>query len=306
MRRVEIELMTVTPLFLGGSDPRNQPPELRPPSFRGAMRYWYRAALGGVVGDKNLDAIRQMESAVFGSVEQGSPICLRLSGNLKSSPHPILPHKNAGRRDAFDPNQKFILTMTAGPVCSDWVWTNACMALNLALTLGGIGLRSRRGMGSLQVTKSNSDLIPPFPNEQIQIEDFVRKITRSAVRHIQALAQSFGIPISSIHEIPTEFPCAAIGGEIRLAPLSHAKSGSEAVAELMARFPKKSWLGGISPRQASPVWARVIRTKEGYFGLFTLLPSKLAQGTHNYTDLKDWLERTIQGEVIEVKGWNKT
>jgi len=40
-----ITLETVTPLFLGGADPRGAP-ELRPPAFRGAMRYWLRAALG--------------------------------------------------------------------------------------------------------------------------------------------------------------------------------------------------------------------------------------------------------------------
>ncbi len=42
-----VTLETVTPLFLGGADPRGAP-ELRAPSFRGAMRYWLRAALGTV------------------------------------------------------------------------------------------------------------------------------------------------------------------------------------------------------------------------------------------------------------------
>jgi CRISPR-associated protein Cmr1 len=85
MRKVEIELMTVTPLFLGGSDPRGQPPELRPPSFRGAMRYWYRAALGGVVGD-DWKKVRQLEGKVFGITSdkqenegQGSAVNVRIS-----------------------------------------------------------------------------------------------------------------------------------------------------------------------------------------------------------------------------------
>jgi CRISPR-associated protein Cmr1 len=43
-----VTLETVTPVFLGGADPRGAP-ELRPPAFRGAMRYWLRAALGGVI-----------------------------------------------------------------------------------------------------------------------------------------------------------------------------------------------------------------------------------------------------------------
>jgi CRISPR-associated protein Cmr1 len=42
MQKITVKLETVTPLFLGGADPRGEP-ELRPPAFRGAMRYWLRA-----------------------------------------------------------------------------------------------------------------------------------------------------------------------------------------------------------------------------------------------------------------------
>ncbi|MGQ9600679.1 MAG: RAMP superfamily CRISPR-associated protein, partial [Anaerolineae bacterium] len=53
MQRLTVTLETVTPLFLGGADPRGAP-ELRAPSFRGATRYWLRAALGGTIGDNDL------------------------------------------------------------------------------------------------------------------------------------------------------------------------------------------------------------------------------------------------------------
>jgi len=43
-----VTLETVTPLFLGGADPRGAP-ELRAPALRGAMRYWLWTALGGVI-----------------------------------------------------------------------------------------------------------------------------------------------------------------------------------------------------------------------------------------------------------------
>lgn len=43
MQNITVKLETVTPLFLGGAEPRDKPPELRPPAFRGAMRYWLRA-----------------------------------------------------------------------------------------------------------------------------------------------------------------------------------------------------------------------------------------------------------------------
>lgn len=303
MRKVEIELMTVTPLFLGGSDPRVQPPELRPPPFRGAMRYWYRAALGGVVGDENLKALRQLETAVFGSTDLGSPVSLRLSGNLKSPSHSILPHKNAGRRNAFDEGQTFRLTMSAAPTCPELIWTNACMALNLALTLGGIGLRSRRGMGSLQVVKtSDPQFVPVFPKNESEIVRHIQVVTRSAVRQAQALAKKKGIAVTQLPNEPTEFPCAAINADIRIVSGINASRGVDAVADLMRRFPKRSWLGGIEPRQASPVWARVFKTVEGYHLLFTLLPAKLVSGTQDYSALRNWL---TMGKSVQVKGWNQ-
>jgi CRISPR-associated protein Cmr1 len=42
MLPLTVELETVTPLFLGGAEPRGSPPELRAASVRGALRYWLR------------------------------------------------------------------------------------------------------------------------------------------------------------------------------------------------------------------------------------------------------------------------
>jgi CRISPR type III-B/RAMP module RAMP protein Cmr1 len=77
LMKVEFRLETVTPLFLGGAD---QQPELRPASVRGALRYWLRTALGGVIGDNNLNELRCLEADVFGETERGSRVVVRLQG----------------------------------------------------------------------------------------------------------------------------------------------------------------------------------------------------------------------------------
>ncbi|WP_448575939.1 type III-B CRISPR module RAMP protein Cmr1, partial [Thermomicrobium sp.] len=46
---IRLPLETLTPLFLGGADPRGDP-ELRASSVRGALRFWLRALLGGCYG----------------------------------------------------------------------------------------------------------------------------------------------------------------------------------------------------------------------------------------------------------------
>ncbi len=42
MDKLVVTLKTVTPLFLGGANP-NDTAELRAPSIKGALRFWYRA-----------------------------------------------------------------------------------------------------------------------------------------------------------------------------------------------------------------------------------------------------------------------
>jgi len=42
METLTVTLKTVTPLFLGGAR-QNEHAELRPPSIKGALRFWYRA-----------------------------------------------------------------------------------------------------------------------------------------------------------------------------------------------------------------------------------------------------------------------
>ncbi len=44
MKTIEFECETITPMFLAGADGKT--PELRPPSIKGLMRFWWRAING--------------------------------------------------------------------------------------------------------------------------------------------------------------------------------------------------------------------------------------------------------------------
>ncbi len=44
MKTIEFECETITPMFLAGADGKT--PELRPPSIKGLMRFWWRAMNG--------------------------------------------------------------------------------------------------------------------------------------------------------------------------------------------------------------------------------------------------------------------
>jgi CRISPR-associated protein Cmr1 len=94
---LSVPLETVTPLFLAGAEPRGAP-ELRPPAFRGALRYWLRAALGGVLGD-DVSAVRQAEAAVFGSTDGASPVTVRLRHGPLPRPTPYERQRLPSGRD---------------------------------------------------------------------------------------------------------------------------------------------------------------------------------------------------------------
>lgn len=305
-KTLTITLETVTPLFLGGAEPRSTP-ELRPPAFRGALRYWLRAALGGVIGDNSLDGLHCLESAVFGSTDYGSPIHLRLRSPLplQSGDEKILPHKDgpqSGPRKAFKAGQKIELVMSQWRSMDETVWKAACAALNLALTFGGVGLRSRRGYGTLRVIASSDPaLVPLTPTSSDGWQQHVKQVTENAVASASDLAQSRGVSLVNLTANSARYPCATREGLIRFCDLK-AASAMAAVTQFMQRVPKTQALGGIKPRQASPLWVRPIQLRDQYSLLLTILASKFPGA--DYDAVGNFLNDKFAGEDIRVKGWN--
>jgi CRISPR-associated protein Cmr1 len=225
MPLLQLELETVTPLFLGGAEPRGSPPELRAASVRGALRYWLRALLGGAMGDSDMNALKAAEDAVFGSTETGaSPIIITLGhGNLQTVEFKKRPadrrsgrpkpegadyllwalsetgHRERGTwqpaRKYVVPNSKFTLTMRPrlGAPDAEDIWWRAGAALWLLVQVGALGSRSRRGAGSLCVTKEPgiADL-PPF--ETPATPQDLQKVLQSELHQIRQALVPTGRP----------------------------------------------------------------------------------------------------------------
>jgi len=302
-----VTLETVTPLFLGGAEPRGAP-ELRPPAFRGAMRYWLRAALGGAIGDRNLEGLHKLEKVVFGSTDYGSPINIRLlptGTDLKSSPKPILPHKpTSGSRPAFNSGQGFELRMWQSRSRDQTTWQAACAALRLALTFGGVGLRSRRGYGTMRIVKSSEPaLLPPMPTSLNGWEEYARQTAEGSIAATRALAQSQKVSLVSLTQGPAKFPCATQSGIIQISGFT-ATSAEEVVKGFMQKTRPHPAMGGIKPRQSSPLWVRPIFVGDGFRLLFVVLVSSLKQET-DYAYIRQFLDHNFAPQVIvQAKGWN--
>ena len=66
---IEATYRVVTPMFCGGAEPDKRA-ELRPSSFKGVLRFWWRALAWSRLGG-DLGQIKQQEDALFGSADGG-------------------------------------------------------------------------------------------------------------------------------------------------------------------------------------------------------------------------------------------
>jgi len=186
MPQYTFECEVLTPLFLGGAEAR-EAPELRAPSLRGAMRYWYRALLGGSL--LTLAALHEAESELFGKAEGGGALAtrLRLKGEMRSQTYDrdrairtpqgdYLPTGkdyllwsmySTGRpgtsryqppRQYVEPGAKFDFILSAK--LDEEILKKGEAAFWLLANLGAIGARANRGAGSFQAV--NPKAAVPF------------------------------------------------------------------------------------------------------------------------------------------------
>jgi CRISPR-associated protein Cmr1 len=168
MSELKVTLKTVTPLFLGGANP-NDSAELRPPSIKGALRFWYRAL------DKDYQA---KEPLWFGSTDSGQSPCMiyvvepvtgviiwdkaRYQFNIDFQQGKFRNGINylgyslalgKSNRKAIPQGTALRLAVVTRP--SSNMNSNKAMrqawaaSLWLLGTLGGLGSRSRRGLGTV-------------------------------------------------------------------------------------------------------------------------------------------------------------
>lgn len=190
MPQQTFECEVITPLFLGGADARGVP-ELRAPSMRGAMRYWYRALLGGakLPGELALHALHSIESDLFGEAEGGGTLATRLrtKGTQPIQPYErdrairtpdgdFLPtgkdyllwsmsstgkpgtHRSQPARQYIEPGTMFDIILSA--TLDKTALKKGEAAFWLLANLGAVGARANRGAGSFHATSNDSPI--PF------------------------------------------------------------------------------------------------------------------------------------------------
>jgi CRISPR-associated protein Cmr1 len=184
MDSVEFNIEIVTPMFLGGANTTDA--ELRVPSIKGMLRFWWRA----MRAENDLGKLAQEEAKIFGGVGEGqgkSKLSISIKDynklligedflneiGFKKNGKRMVKKENFGigylfystftlrdkgkpiLRKYLLPRQKYKLKLSGTTKDS---LDNGLAALWLAIYFGGFGTRARRGAGNLAIINMDGSL----------------------------------------------------------------------------------------------------------------------------------------------------
>ncbi|WP_286886077.1 type III-B CRISPR module RAMP protein Cmr1 [Aneurinibacillus sp. UBA3580] len=142
MHKAVISCVLLSPMLLRGVE---QTPELREASVKGSLRFWFRALHADI---ESISQLKDKEGQWFG--ENGktkSPVTLRIQKqNIECGEYNPRPHRkeSRGRIKGFAERGTFQLALVSREDLARYE-----SMMKIALLLGGLGARSRRGFGSV-------------------------------------------------------------------------------------------------------------------------------------------------------------
>ena len=168
--QIDVAYRVVTPLFCAGADPNRA--ELRLPSFKGALRFWWRALAWSRCGGE-LERIREEEDTLFGSAGKGqSRVIIRLDAGSNSTEFDFGENLEIGHGSRYlgygvlegEKRKRACLlapfeftVRLRGRRLNDQQIVSIKDALVALGTFGGMGSKSRNGYGSLSVRTLGTD-----------------------------------------------------------------------------------------------------------------------------------------------------
>lgn len=277
-------------MFLAGAD--GDTPELRPPSIKGAIRFWWRA----LNGQLRLRQLREYEGFILGSTSQRSKLLLHIitpkSRTRTATAYPV-PHKPFMRREAFQEGSEFTVNISIPETIkstSGQVIFTADQARDLFILtclLGGFGKRVRRGMGCVQIIAIN-DTPYAMPHT-----------LETALPLLQHIAPYFSISsdsiVSNFSGRSEQYPYIK---QIQIGRADHRilRKISNTAHEVKGKnkFSYEVSLGhAFKGRFASPVYTSILQSSQGLHPIITTLNTVPDRNQHQ-------VDRSLQ-EVFKNK-----
>ena len=277
----------VTPMFIG--DAEQKASSIRPPSIKGALRFWWRALNWGRCND--LQVLHREEACLFGAavdekgggqgkfllqvveqprkIEKIWPLSLskaqKTSGERGSSYFGFglwEDKSNPLHREAFSEGQEFSISLCFKPNTPVDDIEAIKETLKVFGLFGGLGSRSRRGFGSVVLSKLvDGDKSERFDYSLLDYQNEVSQL-------IDKYSNTKKIPFSAFGDL-ARFEIVAKGGNAREV---HNKAGC-AYKEFRKDLEKRNRVPFGLPlmkvdeknRRASPLFFHVHALKDGEF-----------------------------------------
>lgn len=321
MNSITFTCEVVTPMFLAGADGKT--PELRPPSIKGAMRFWWRAMHGHLPiddkkdGDGNIiqKGLRTQEAEIFGGggeAAKRSGFHLRvLTGvrEMAKQGYQPLPHHTGGNNCiACNANnnrckKSFEFQSITGDNFDVKIsGADLEMIENLFVltcVFGGFGKRSRRGFGSVKIVKRN-DVDFLMPNDLESIYSYLSKFNNDYQydRTDKKILLVRPVPLNDKYEIT--YPYLE---EVRIGD----DYGSD--FQLVERIGKSSHKyqtdsnGSANPRFSSPTYVSALKIQNQYYpiisSLYLALPNTIHDSSYKKTRRHDF-QRAILDKSLSL------
>lgn len=184
--QVTAQCELITPMYGGGVKAgvvdRNMP--IRASALRGQLRFWWRLLNSTTYANSN--ALFSVESALWGGISSSGPQASQVSLNVKASPvrsQDMISSRGNNNRIRNDFDYVLILEQNDNPTLLNAGYTfelvlsfkstigpqqqnQVIEALRWWASFGGVGARTRRGLGAVKVTDSNLACVSDPVSEQ--------------------------------------------------------------------------------------------------------------------------------------------
>lgn len=233
MKKLTFEVEFITPAFIGGA---SQQAELRPASFVGLLRWWWRLILASFV--ERSEEVYKYEGALLGSQDSMSRLALRIrpvSGNVR--PERIDTYYMLGmggrNRECIPAGLKFYLDVIYRDVSEELVRS----LFELAISFGGVGYRSRKGFGNMR-------MVGKSPNFQLLKREFWERLL-AGERLFREVAGKGGMG----YEVPN------LGNLVLMKYEEKFKSWQEALEKLGNIYRSLRVANGKTPEYATGIYS---------------------------------------------------
>ncbi|MEW6673479.1 MAG: type III-B CRISPR module RAMP protein Cmr1 [Thermodesulfobacteriota bacterium] len=299
----EFEVEVVTPMFLGGANLSEA--ELRTPSLKGMIRFWWRATCG--IDD--IQKLKNKEGKIFGDTSQKAhfsvhieniynvkPVSINLPKGqtfpVKKFKVGIIDYLSFGLRDTkkylrqhYPSGTKFSVNFTFS---GEKIEAEVLKAFRSLAHFGGLGAKSRNGFGSLALndeSKPAISMMGPLKLFSSASEDSDFFLTEKS------------------NYSKWEDALSAIGMAYKDARLSLKPDRSYQKRLLLAK-PIVQAKGNSNERHAKPYFLHVGKTSTGYYGQILFMPYRYLSGSKAFSEdiLRQYQESCKQmNKIIKEK-----